>query len=86
VSIEDEVVRKAPLFTALDDAAALSLRASMDSVKINKGAILFKEANSSLAPQAEMAAKISYQSLAPAKCLVSSHSLIQAHGHQLQLQ
>jgi len=46
VSIEDEVVRKAPLFTALDDAAAASLRASMDSVKINKGGILFKEGDS----------------------------------------
>uniref|UniRef100_UPI00404AC7ED Crp/Fnr family transcriptional regulator n=1 Tax=Candidatus Planktophila sp. TaxID=2175601 RepID=UPI00404AC7ED len=40
---EDEVVRKAPLFTALDDAAAASLRTSMDSVKINKGGFLFKE-------------------------------------------
>jgi len=46
VTIEDEVVRKAPLFTALDDAAAVSLRASMDSVKIGKGAILFKEGDS----------------------------------------
>ena len=35
---EDEVVRRAPLFTALDDAQAASLRASMDSVKISKGA------------------------------------------------
>ena len=40
---EDEVVRRAPLFTALDDAAAVSLRASMDTVKIAKGSILFKE-------------------------------------------
>jgi CRP-like cAMP-binding protein len=46
VTIEDEVVRKAPLFTALDDAAAVSLRASMDSVKISKGGILFKEGDS----------------------------------------
>ena len=46
MSIEDEVVRKAPLFTALDDAAAISLRASMDSVKIGKGGILFKEGDS----------------------------------------
>lgn len=46
MTIEDEVVRKAPLFTALDDAAAVSLRVSMDSVKINKGAILFKEGDS----------------------------------------
>lgn len=46
MTIEDEVVRKAPLFTALDDAAAVSLRASMDSIKINKGAILFKEGDS----------------------------------------
>ena len=40
---EDEVVRRAPLFTALDDAQAASLRASMDPVKISKGGILFKE-------------------------------------------
>ena len=40
---DDEVVRRAPLFTALDDAAAASLRASMDTVKIAKGSILFKE-------------------------------------------
>ncbi len=40
---EEEVVRRAPLFTALDEAAAVSLRASMDSVKIAKGSILFKE-------------------------------------------
>ena len=40
---EDEVVRRAPLFTALDDAQSASLRASMDSVKIGKGGILFKE-------------------------------------------
>lgn len=43
MSQEEEVVRRAPLFTALDEAAALSLRASMDSVKIAKGSILFKE-------------------------------------------
>ena len=40
---DDEVIRRAPLFTALDDASAASLRASMDSVKISKGGILFKE-------------------------------------------
>jgi CRP/FNR family transcriptional regulator, cyclic AMP receptor protein len=40
---EDEVVRRAPLFAALDDAQAASLRASMDSVKSSKGGILFKE-------------------------------------------
>ena len=40
---EEEVVRNAPLFTALDEAAAASLRASMDSVKFAKGSILFKE-------------------------------------------
>ena len=40
---EEEVVRRAPLFTALDEAAAASLRASMDAVKIAKGSILFKE-------------------------------------------
>jgi len=40
---EEEVVRRAPLFTALDEAAAVSLRSSMDTVKIAKGSILFKE-------------------------------------------
>lgn len=40
---EEDVVRTAPLFTALDDASAVSLRASMDSVKIAKGSILFAE-------------------------------------------
>ena len=40
---EEEVVRRAPLFTALDEAAAVSLRASMDTVKIAKGSFLFKE-------------------------------------------
>ncbi len=40
---EEEVVRRAPLFTALDEEAAVSLRSSMDSVKIAKGGILLKE-------------------------------------------
>ena len=43
MSPEEDVVRKAPLFTALDEAAAVSLRSSMDSVKITKGSILFAE-------------------------------------------
>ncbi len=40
---EESIVRKAPLFTALEEFAALSLHASMDSVKISKGSILFAE-------------------------------------------
>ena len=43
MSTEQDVVRNAPLFTALDEAAAASLRASMDSVKIAKGSVLFAE-------------------------------------------
>ena len=39
----EEVVRKAPLFTALDDASAATLRASMKEVKVSKGNTLFKE-------------------------------------------
>ena len=42
----EEVVRKAPLFTALDNASASTLRASMKEVKINKGQTLFKEGDS----------------------------------------
>ncbi len=40
---EEEAVRKAPLFTALDDASATSLRASMSGVKLSRGQTLFKE-------------------------------------------
>ena len=43
VSADDQVFRRAPLFTALDEEAALSLRASMDQVRISKGSILFSE-------------------------------------------
>jgi CRP-like cAMP-binding protein len=43
VPIDEEVIRKAPLFTALDDAASASLLTSMVSVKIPKGTILFAE-------------------------------------------
>ena len=43
MTIDENVVRKAPLFTALDEAAAVSLRANMDSVKISKGSVLFAE-------------------------------------------
>ena len=40
---DDAVVRTAPLFSALDDESAASLRASMTAVKVNKGNTLFKE-------------------------------------------
>jgi CRP-like cAMP-binding protein len=43
VPIDQEVIRKAPLFTALDDAASASLLANMVSVKIAKGTVLFAE-------------------------------------------
>ena len=43
VPIDQEVIRKAPLFTALDDAASAFLLANMVSVKIAKGTILFAE-------------------------------------------
>ena len=43
VSADDQVFRKAPLFTALDEETAQSLRASMDPVRIAKGSILFSE-------------------------------------------
>ena len=39
----DDVVRKAPLFTALDDEAASALRASMVEVQVAKGQVLFNE-------------------------------------------
>jgi CRP/FNR family cyclic AMP-dependent transcriptional regulator len=43
VTQDDQVVRRAPLFMALDDASAAALRASMENVRLNKGAVLFSE-------------------------------------------
>ena len=40
---DDPIIRKAPLFSALDDQAALELRQSMVALKLNKGQVLFKE-------------------------------------------
>ncbi|MFM7776299.1 MAG: Crp/Fnr family transcriptional regulator, partial [Actinomycetota bacterium] len=42
-AIDESVVRKAPIFQGLDDAAANTLRASMSPVKLRKGQSLFKE-------------------------------------------
>ena len=43
---DDQVVRRAPLFSALDDASAASLRSSMENVKLGKGTVLFSEGDS----------------------------------------
>jgi CRP/FNR family cyclic AMP-dependent transcriptional regulator len=43
VTQDDQVVRRAPLFMALDDASAAALRESMENVRLNKGAVLFSE-------------------------------------------
>jgi CRP-like cAMP-binding protein len=40
---DDLIIRQAPLFSALDDEAATSLRESMASEKLSKGKVLFKE-------------------------------------------
>ncbi len=42
-AIDEAVVRKAPIFQGLDDAAANTLRTSMSPVKLRKGQSLFKE-------------------------------------------
>lgn len=42
-AIDESVVRKAPIFQGLDDAAANTLRLSMSPVKLRKGQSLFKE-------------------------------------------
>ena len=42
-SKDNEIVRKAPLFSALDDEAEKTLRASMIEIKVPKGKTLFKE-------------------------------------------
>ena len=40
---DESVIRSAPLFSALNDEEAASLRASMTQVKVSKGHTLFKE-------------------------------------------
>ena len=40
---DEAIVRRAPLFTALDDASAASLRSSMETIRLAKGATLFSE-------------------------------------------
>ena len=40
---DDLIIRRTPLFSALDDDAAHSLRESMVALKLNKGQVLFKE-------------------------------------------
>lgn len=40
---DESIVRRAPLFTALDDAAAAALRATMETVRLPKGSTLFSE-------------------------------------------
>lgn len=42
-AIDESVVRKAPIFQGLDEAAANKLRLSMTPVKLRKGQALFKE-------------------------------------------
>ena len=40
---EEEAVRRAPIFTAIDEVSAASLRASMTAIKVTKGQVIFKE-------------------------------------------
>lgn len=42
-TIDEAVIRKAPIFAGLDESAANSLRSSMTLVKLRKGNTLFKE-------------------------------------------
>jgi len=41
--VDNEVLRQAPLFSALDDEAATALRASMSETKLRRGDVLFHE-------------------------------------------
>ena len=44
--MDNDVLRQAPLFSALDDEAATSLRASMAETKLKRGEVLFREGDS----------------------------------------
>ena len=41
--MDDDVVRQAPLFAALDDEAAAALRATMVQTEVPRGQVLFHE-------------------------------------------
>ena len=44
--MDNDVLRQAPLFSALDDEAATALRASMAESKLRRGDVLFHEGDS----------------------------------------
>ncbi|MDQ4085907.1 MAG: Crp/Fnr family transcriptional regulator [Actinomycetota bacterium] len=44
--MDNDVLRQAPLFSALDDEAASALRSSMTETKIRRGEVLFREGDS----------------------------------------
>src|SRR5690348_18397620 len=46
VVVDNEVLRQAPLFSALDDEAATALRGSMSESKLRRGDVLFHEGDS----------------------------------------
>ena len=41
--MDNDVLRQAPLFSALDDEAATALRASMSGTRLRRGEVLFRE-------------------------------------------
>jgi CRP-like cAMP-binding protein len=44
--VDNEVLRQAPLFSALDDEAATALRGSLSEAKLRRGDVLFHEGDS----------------------------------------
>src|SRR3546814_8269983 len=44
--VDNDVLRQAPLFSALDDEAATALRSSMDETRLRRGEVLFHEGDS----------------------------------------
>ena len=44
--MESDVLRQAPLFSALDDEAAASLRTSLSTIRLRRGEVLFHEGDS----------------------------------------
>ena len=46
VGVDNEVLRQAPLFSALDDEAATALHGSMSEAKLRRGDVLFHEGDS----------------------------------------
>jgi CRP/FNR family cyclic AMP-dependent transcriptional regulator len=90
--VDNDVLRQAPLFSALDDEAATALRASMAESRLRRGEVLFHEGDEGdklyivtdgkvkLGRTSPTAARTSSRSSGPARCSASCRCSTRARG------